>query len=65
MSRLVNLREMGELHWWIVHKDRQRDNKPPRQVREMSKEKPKAKMIADNWFEADLPALSGPRRNRP
>jgi hypothetical protein len=65
MARLVNLREMGELHAWITHKDKQTANKPPRQGRQISKPKPNAGMAEQVWLEAGLPALSGPHQNRP
>lgn len=65
MTRLVNLREMGELHTWITHKGRQRDDKPSRQRRQVSIAKPKAGTTQQIWLEAGLPALSGPHQNRP
>jgi len=63
MTRLVNLREMRALHSWITHKDKRRDNQPPK--KEISKKKPNAGMKAEDWLEAGLPALSGPHQNRP
>ena len=65
MTRLVNLREMGELHAWITHKGRQRDNKLSRQSRQTSMPKPNSGMTQQVWLEAGLPALSGPHQNRP
>jgi len=65
MTRLVNLREMGELHAWVTHQDRQSDNKPSRQSRQISIPKPNAGMTQQVWLEAGLPALSGPHQNRP
>ena len=65
MTRLVNLREMGELHSWITHKDKRRDNQPPRQVGGISRKRPNAGVKAEDWLEAGLPALSGPHQNRP
>jgi hypothetical protein len=65
MTRLVNLREMGELHAWITHKGRQRHNKPSRQSRQISMPKLNSGMIQQVWLEAGLPALSGPHQNRP
>lgn len=65
MTQLVNLREMGELHWWITHKDRHKDNKPSQRAREISGGKTNAGKTAQYWLEAGLPALSGPHRNRP
>ena len=65
MTRLVNLREMGELHTCITRKDKQRANKSPRQGRQISKLKPKAGTAEQLWLEAGLPSLSGPHRNRP
>jgi len=64
MTRLVNLREMGELHAWITYKGRQRDNQPSRQAREVSRVKSNAGKTAQYWLEAGLPALSGPHQNR-
>ena len=65
MTRLVNLREMGELHSWITHNDKHRADKPPRQGRKTTKLKPKADTTEEVWLEAGLPALSGPNQNRP
>lgn len=65
MTRLVNLREMGELHVWITHKGKRRDNKPSRQSQRISKPNPNAGMTQQVWLEAGLPALSGPHQNRP
>jgi hypothetical protein len=65
MTRLVNLREMGELHSWITNKGKQRDNKPPRQVRGIDKTRPNVGMTEQVWLEADLPALAGPHQDRP
>ena len=65
MTRLVNLREMGELHSWITHKGKQRDKKPPRQVRGINKTRPNAEMTEEVWLEADLPALFGSHQDRP
>jgi len=65
MTRLVNLREMGELHSCITHKDKQRADKPSRQGRQITKLKPKADTAEEVWLEAGLPALSGPNQNRP
>ena len=65
MTLLINLREMGELHSWITHEDKRRDNRLPGQVLEISKKEPNAKMKAYHWLEVGLPALSGPYQNRP
>jgi hypothetical protein len=65
MTRLVTLREMGELHAQITYKGRQRDNKPPRQVQPMRKPKANVQTAEEVWIEAGLPALSGPHQNRP
>jgi len=65
MTRLVNLREMGELHAWITHKGQQRDNKPPRQVLGINKTRQNAGMTEEVWLEAGLPVLSGPHQDRP
>jgi hypothetical protein len=65
MTRLVNLREMGELHAWITHKDKHRHNNPSRQAREINREKPNLGKTAEHWLQASLPALSGPHQNRP
>jgi hypothetical protein len=64
MARLINLREMGELHSWINHRpDKPKSISPPEkeiQIRQCS-------ISEDNgvWLEVGLPALCGPHRNRP
>ncbi len=65
MTRLVNLRETGELHSWITHKGKRRENKPPRQVRSINKTRPNAGITEEVWLEAGLPALAGPHQDRP
>jgi len=65
MTRPVNLREIGELHSWITRKGKQRDNKPPRQVRGSNKTRPNAGMTEEVWLEAGLPAVAGPHQDRP
>ena len=65
MTRLVNLRETGELHSWITHKGKRRENKPPRQVRSINKTRPNAGITEEVWLEAGLPALAGPHQDHP
>jgi hypothetical protein len=63
MTRLISLREMGELHSWITHKDKPRGSQSPKKKR--SKEKPMRGKDAGAWLEVTLPALHGPHQNRP
>lgn len=65
MTRLISLREMGELHCWITHKHNRMNNQLPRQAGLISKEKPSQDVKATDWLAARLPALSGPHQNRP
>jgi hypothetical protein len=64
MARLINLREMGELHSWINHRpDKPKSISPPEkeiQIRQCSTSE-------DNgvWLEVGLPALYGPHANDP
>ena len=62
MTRLISLREMGQLHSWITHKDKPGDSYPSK--KEISNEKPVLGKEAGTWLEAGLPALYGPRQNR-
>ncbi len=63
MTRLISLREMGKLHYWITQKDKQRESKPVK--KEISNEEPSPGKDTGTWLKADLPALSGPHQNRP
>ena len=57
MARLISLREIGQLHSWITHKDKIGESQPPQ--KEISKEKPTPGKDAGAWLEAGLPALYG------
>lgn len=59
MARLISMREMGQLHSWITHRDQPKESHP------LNKKKPTLKGDASAWLEAGLPALSGPHQNRP
>jgi len=63
MARLISLREMGELHSWITHKDNQGGSQSPK--KKTGKEKPMKGKDAGAWLEVSLPALYGPHQNRP
>ena len=63
MARLISLREMGELHSWITHKDKLGGNQPPK--KKTGKEKPMRRSDPAAWFKVSLPALYGPQQNRP
>mgnify|MGYP001121167933 CR=1 FL=1 len=63
MTRLISLREMGQLHSWITRKDKLEDSQLPE--KKTSKEKPSPGKDTGAWLEAGLPALYGPHQNRP
>ncbi len=62
MARLITLREMGQLHSWITHKDKSGDRQPPKKV--ISKEVTSRKDVG-TWLQATLPSLYGPHQDRP
>jgi hypothetical protein len=62
MSRLINLREMGMLHFWITHKDKV-DTQPPRGG--IRKKIPGPGKDDGEWLRVGLSALHGPHQNRP
>ncbi|MDM7999470.1 MAG: ISLre2 family transposase [Dehalococcoidia bacterium] len=61
MARLLNLKQQGQLHLWVNHREKQHRPQPqppktsPRQVTKETGE----------WLEAVLPAISGPHADRP
>lgn len=64
MVRLIQLREQGQLHWWVNHRGGRQKEEGARSCR--------AGTTADlpvcldhGWLEAGLPALHGPHANRP
>jgi hypothetical protein len=64
MARLINLREMGELHSWINH----HPDKPKGIALSKNKVQTKRQSVSTDsgaWLEAGLPALYGPEPNRP
>lgn len=63
MARLISLREMGQLHSWITHKDKPEDSEPAK--KEINREKPSSGKGLGAWLEAGLPALYGPHQDRP
>jgi len=64
MARLINLREMGELHQWINHRP---EKQKSISITEKKFKTKKCKMTKDSgqWLEADLPAIFGPHANHP
>jgi len=58
MTRLISLRETGELHPWITHKE-------GGQSKKITKQKSIPLRDTGAWLEAGLPALHGPHQNRP
>lgn len=61
MARLISLREMGQLHFWITHKDKSGDRQSPGKA--ISKE-PILKKDIGTWLQAALPSLHGPHQDR-
>jgi len=62
MARLISLRQMGQLHSRITHKDKSRDRQLP--GTEVNKKRTNRKRDAGAWLESGLPALYGPHQNR-
>lgn len=63
MARLINLREMGQLHSWITRKE----TAPHDQIVRKAGVGTKLPLKKDDsaWLGADLPALRGPHQDRP
>jgi hypothetical protein len=64
MARLINLREMGELHLWINH----RPDKPKNTAPTVKKDQATQCLISKDsgaWLDSGLPSLCGPHANRP
>ncbi len=64
MTRLINLRERGELHSWINHLPNKPKSLSPAENEVQIKRRP-ADKGSGAWLEADLPALHGPHAHRP
>lgn len=64
MARLINLREMGELHCWInPDSDKQKLSPVTRHQAKIRRPAPTKDDTA--WVEGNLPALQGPHAQRP
>jgi hypothetical protein len=62
MARLISLREMGQLHSRITHKENPLPSRPAREVKVSTKLQLKDDAA---WLAAGLPALYGPHQDRP
>lgn len=62
MARLINLKEMGQLHLWVNHRGKQ--NRPRCQPTPASPARITTKDTGA-WLEAVLPAVCGQQANRP
>ena len=62
MSRLISLRQMGQLHSRITCKDKSRDRQLP-EIK-INRRKTNLEKDAGAWLEVGLPALYGPHQNR-
>lgn len=62
MARLISLREMGQIHYWITHGDKSEDRRLSKTgviKRRITKRKD-----TGAWLKAEIPALYGPHQNR-
>ena len=62
MARLISLREMGQIHHWITHKDKSEERSLSR--KEISKGKVTKWKDTGAWLKAEMPVLYGPHQNR-
>ena len=62
MARLISLREMGQIHYWITHGDKSEDVKPP--VKGSSNRSITKRKDTGAWLKTEMPALCGPHQNR-
>ena len=62
MARLISLREMGKIHYWITHRDKSEERSLS--GKEISKGKVTKRQDNGAWFKAEIPALYGPHQNR-
>jgi len=62
MARLINLREMGQIHFWITRKDRPEAKRVPE--KKVIKRKISPQKDTGSWLEAGMPVLCGPHQNR-
>lgn len=66
MARLINLREMGQLHLWVNRRDKQDTSQSiPVSLKAVSGKGRCTDGDSRAWLEAGLPALYGPQANRP
>jgi len=66
MARLINLREMGQLHLWVNRREKQhRFQSIPVSAEVMSEKGRYTGRDHGAWLEAGLPSLHGPHANRP
>lgn len=62
MARLISLREMGQIHHWITHKDEPKYKRLS--TKEVSKSKVTKRRDTGAWLKAEMPALYGPHQSR-
>jgi len=62
MARLISLREMGQIHYWITHKDTSEDKRLS--TKEISRSKVTKRRDTGAWLKAEMPVLYGPHQNR-
>jgi Uncharacterised protein family (UPF0236) len=62
MARLISLREMGQIHYWITHRDTSEDRRLSR--KEISRGKVTKRKDTGAWLKAEMPVLYGPHQNR-
>jgi len=61
MARLISLREMGQIHHWITHKDISEDKRLP--TKEVIKSRVRKRRDSGAWLKAEMPAFYGPHQN--
>jgi len=62
MARLISLREMGQIHYWITHRDKSENGRLSR--KESSNRKVTKRKDTGAWLKAEMPVLYGPHQNR-
>lgn len=62
MARLISLREMGQIHYWITHRDKSEGGRLS--TKEISNRKVTKRKDTGAWLKAEMPVLYGPHQNR-
>ena len=62
MARLISLREMGQIHYWITHRNKSEGRSLSR--KQNSKRKVTKWKDTGAWLKTEMPVLYGPHQNR-